>query len=202
MHLGVHTLLNQFRRIFAVEPVELAVDERLEVFDGVFDLRGKQIVRHRTDRLAPVGNHVGIFDHDLICLFCAEIGKLFEHLVGRFEVDRKRLVRVGHLLCRQQDVAVNLVLGVEEVHVSGGNDGLSQLVAQLYNRAVEASEFFFILCHALFQHEAVVADGLDFKIVVKFRDALELCPALVVHDCLKQLSCLARRADDQALAPT
>ena len=177
MHLGVHTLLNQFRRVFAVEPVELAVDERLEVFDGVFDLRGKQIVRHRTDRLAPVGNHVGIFDHDLICLFCAEIGKLFEHLVGRFEVDRKRLVRVGHLLCRQ-------------------------LVAQLYDRAVEASEFFFILCHALFQHEAVVADGLDFKIVVKFCDALELCPALVVHDCLKQLSCLARRADDQALAPT
>ena len=56
---------------------------------------------------------------------------------------------------------VNFVLGVEEVHVAGCDHGLSELVAQLYNRAVEASKLLLIFGHALLQHEAVVADGLN-----------------------------------------
>ena len=96
---------------------------------------------------------------------------------------------------------VNFVLGVEEVHVAGRDNGLSELVAQLYNRAVETSKLLLVLCHALLQHEAVVADGLNFQVIVKFRDALELGPALVIDNGLKELARLAGRADDEPLAP-
>ena len=202
VHLRIHALLNELRRILAVEPVELAVDEGLEVLDGVFNLRRKEVVRNRANSLAPVGDHVCVLDDDLVGLFCAQVREFFQHLVGRFEVDGKRLVRVGHLLGSKKNVPVNFVLGVEKVHVAGCDHGLSELVAQLYNRAVEAPELFFVLCYALLQHEAVVADGLNLEIVIKFRDALELGPALVIDNGLKELARLAGRADDESLAPS
>ena len=161
VHLRIHTLLNELGRIFAVEPVELAVDEGLEVFHRVFDFRRKEVVGNRANGLAPIGDHACVLDDDLVGLFCAQVREFFQHLVGRFEVDGKRLVRVGHLLGSKQDVPVNFVLGVEEVHVAGCDHGLSELVAQLYNRAVEASKLLLIFGHALLQHEAVVADGLN-----------------------------------------
>ena len=71
VHLRIHALLNELGRIFAVEPVELAVDEGLEVLDGVFDFRRKEVVRNRADSFAPVGDHVRVFDHDLVGLFRA-----------------------------------------------------------------------------------------------------------------------------------
>ena len=71
VHLRIHTLLNELGRIFAVEPVELAVDEGLEVLDGVFNLRRKEVVRNRANSLAPVGDHVCVLDDDLVGLFRA-----------------------------------------------------------------------------------------------------------------------------------
>ena len=87
------------------------------------------------------------------------------------------------------------------VPVSAQNgDGLAELFAKLDNSAVEVLEIFVVAHRAVAHHEAVIAERLNFKIVVERGDALELVPVLVVDDGAEQLARLAGRADDQALA--
>ena len=191
MHLGLDALAHDLRRIVAVEAAEFAVDEVVEVFDGIFDLRCEQVVRHGPQCLAAVGNEVRIFHDDLIGLLLAEIGEFLQHFVGRLKIDGQRFVRVLHLLGGEQDVAVDFVLWVEEVDVAGGADGLAQLFAELDDRAVEAAQLLLAFGHAFFQHEAVVADGLDLEEIVERGDALQLRPAFVRDDGLEQLARLA-----------
>ena len=112
VHLGVHALPDQLRRILAVKPVQLAVDKVLEVLDRVFDLRREQVVRHRPHGVAPVHDQVRVFDHDLVRLFLPQIAEFVQHLIRRAEVQRQRPVSVRHLLGRHEDMAVDLVLGV------------------------------------------------------------------------------------------
>ena len=97
-------------------------------------------------------------------------------------------------------MAINLVFGVEEVDVARCADGLAELFAKLDNSAVEVLEVFVVAHRAVAHHEAVIAERLNFKIVVERGDALELIPVLVVDDGAEQLARLAGRADDQALA--
>ena len=66
--------------------MELAVDEILQVLDGIFDLRREQIVRHGPQRLAPVDDAVRVLDNDLMRLFRAEIGKFLHHLIRRAQI--------------------------------------------------------------------------------------------------------------------
>ena len=86
VHFRVDALLHKLRRGFAVEPVELAVDEGFQVLDGIFDLRREQIVRHGPQRLAPVNDTVRVLDDDLMRLFRAEIGEFLHHLICRAQI--------------------------------------------------------------------------------------------------------------------
>lgn len=86
MHFRVDALLHKLRRGFAVEPVELAVDEGFQIFDGIFDLRREQIVRHGPQRLAPVNDAVRVFNDDFMRLFRAEIGEFLHHLIRRAQI--------------------------------------------------------------------------------------------------------------------
>ena len=158
-------------------------------------------MRHGPQRLTPVDDAVRVVDDDLARLFFAEIREFRHHFVRRPQIQRQRPVGVGHLLGGKQDVAEDLVLRVEEVHVAGGDDGLAELLAEPDDGAVEAAQLLLILGKTLVEHEAVVADGLDLEEVIERRDALELRPALVVQDGLEQLARLAGRADDEPLAP-
>ena len=83
--------------------------------------------------------------------------------------------------------------------VSRRADGLSQLLAQPDDGAVELAQLLVALRDALGQHEAVVAQGLDLKEIVERSDAFELRVALVGHNGLEQLACLAGRADNETL---
>ena len=96
-------------------------------------------------------------------------------------------------------MAVSLVLRLLEVDVAGGADGLVQLLAQADDGAVELPQLLLRLDVTVAEHEHIVADGLNFQIVVKRRDAPELGPVLVVLHRLEQLPGLAGGADDEAL---
>ena len=95
----------------------------------------------------------------------------------------------------------NLVLGVQEVNVSGGDHRLAQFLAQPDDLPVVLPEVFigfgfvFFVC----QHEAVVRQRLDFQKVVKGRNAFQLVVAFPVENGLKQLARFAGRTDDQPL---
>ena len=86
------------------------------------------------------------------------------------------------------------------MHVARCADRNAQLFAEPDDLAVEIAQLFFVFRHALAQHERVVADGLNFKIVVEPRDPFEFRVVFAVHHRAEQFARLAGRADDDALA--
>ena len=199
--LDVQSVDDELRQLIAVERVRLVPDHAVEIFLGVFKARREELaLGQKLDVLHLLGDGARVGHDDLVGFFLAEIVEFPEHFVGRAEVERHRLVRVGKFLRRKQDVAVDLVLGVEEMDVARRADGLAELLAELDDRAVEVLQILVIAHRAVTHEKAVVAQGLDLKKIIERGDALELVPVLVVDDGAEQLARLAGGADDQALA--
>ena len=186
-------------RVLPVQVVGLAPDQPLQLPVGVLQLGGEQALGQRVDGVAAVGDEVGVLHHHLVGLLLAQVGELLQHLVGGLQVDGQRLVRVLKALGGQENVAVHLVLRVQEVDVPGGAHRLAQLLPQPDHGPVEVTKLLLRLHHALAEHEHVVADGLDLQVIVPGGDPLQLLPALALHHRLEQLAGLAGRADDESL---
>ena len=85
------------------------------------------------------------------------------------------------------------------MHVAGRHDELAQLFAQLINLAVVRTQILLgadILAH----EEGVVACRLNLQIIIEAGDFLQMRVAHAIAHSAVQLACLARRADNQALA--
>ena len=86
------------------------------------------------------------------------------------------------------------------MNVARGNDRNVQLIAKPDNVSVEITQFFLALDGSFAQHEPVVADRLNFQIVVIARDLLQLVPRGPAHHGAEQLARLASGTDNQSLA--
>ena len=189
--LHVNAVHYDLWRLIAVKLMGFPPHQALQFSVGVLQFGGEQALGQGLDGIAPVGNQVGVLHYHFVGLLLTQIGKLLEHLVRSFEVDGQGLVRILKALGGQQDMAVNLILRVQEVDVAGGTHGLAQLLPQPHHRAVEVPQLLFRAHHALAEHEHIVADGLDLQKVVPGGDALELLPVLVRRHRLEQLARLA-----------
>ncbi len=201
VQLRLYALDEGFRGIVSVKSVELAVDQTLQIFHGVFDLGSKQVVGHGADIFAHIRNEIGIGDDNFPGLFLTQIAEFFQHIVGGAEVQGHGLVRIVKALGGQQDMAEHLVLGIQEVNVTGGNHHFAQLLAQADDFAVEVPKVLVGFGFVLFvvQHETVVGQGLDFQEVIERSDTLQLIVTLVIQNCLEQLARFTGRADDETL---
>ena len=144
-----------------------------------------------------VGDGVGVFDDHLARLFLAQVAEFFQHLIGGAEIERRLVVRVLKALGGHQNGAIRAIPRLHEVYVASGDHGLVQLLAQPHDFAVEIAQRFLILGRAFLQHKGVVADGLDFQIIVKARDAQKLRVPRAAHHRAEQFARLARAAHDQ-----
>ena len=167
VELNIDALLHYLRRVLAVDAVHLGIDEVLEVLRRVLYLRREQLLRQQLYRLDLIGDGAGVRDDDFLCRLLAEVGKLRKHFIRRAEVYGAAAVGVGELLCRLEYLAVLLVLGVEEVDVGRGDDGFAELAAKLKDSAVIVLQDLDIADCAVIDEEAVIADGLNFKIVIE-----------------------------------
>ena len=198
--LHVQPVHDQLGRILAIEPVDFLPHQAVQVLLGVGKPGRIQVRRQQLEFLHLVGDGTGIGDHHLVGLLLPQVGKLFQHFICGLKIDGQGRVGVRELFGGQQDMAVDLVLGLQEVDVAGGADGLAQLVSQPDDGAVELPQLLLRLHVAVSQHESVVAQGLDLQIVIVRGDALELVPVLVVCHRTEQLSRLAGGAHDDAVA--
>ena len=199
VELRVHAALHDLGRVFAVDAVHLVIDQALEVLGGILDFRCEEILGQKLDLLHLVGNGSGVGDDDLFRHVLAEVSKLRQHLLGVAEEDGAVPVGVGELLGSLEDLAVLLVLGVEKMHVRGGDDGLAHLFPQLVDGAVVVLQDPHVGHGAVIHQEGVVADGLDLQIVVELRDLFELLVACALHDGAVELAHAAGRAHKDAL---
>ena len=179
--------------------MDLFPDQTVQVLLRIFQPGREQLRRQQLEGLDLIRHQTGVGDHHLVSLFLPQILKFLQHFLRGLEVDRQRLVGVRELFGRQQNVSVHFVLRLPEMDVAGGADGFSQLLAEADDGAVEFPQVLLASCLAVAEHEGVVAQGLNFQIVVKGRDALQLVPVLVIHHRLEQFTGLAGGADDQAL---
>ena len=97
-------------------------------------------------------------------------------------------------------MAVNFILRFEEMHVAGRNDELSEPPAQREDAAVEFAQVLLVARFAVVDEKVVVAQRLNFKIIVERCEPVKLGIAPVAHDGVENFTRLARRADKNALA--
>ena len=198
--LGIDARFYDLRRIFTVNIGHFAVDKIAQVTRRVFYLRWEQILGQKLDIIDHIGNGTRIFDNDLVRDLVAEIVKLLEHLIGRAEEDRAAAVGIGEFLCRLKYLAVLLVLGIEKMHVACGDDRLIELTADIEYAAVIVLQNAYVADNAVINKESVIAERLNFKIIVKRRYALELGVARAVHHSAVKLAHTAGGAYQQPLA--
>ena len=197
--LHVDAVHHDLGRLLAVELMGLAPYQPLQLPVGVLKLGGKQSFGQGLNGLAPVRDEIGIPHHHVVGGLLPQIGKFLQHLGGGLEVDGQGLVRVLKALGGQKDVAVDLVLRVQEVDVTGGAHRLAQLLPQGHDGPVEVPQLLLCADHPLAEHEHIVAQGLDLQIIVPGGDALELLPVLAVRHRPEELARLAGGAQDQPL---
>ena len=137
-------------------------------------MRRVVLARHRPDNIAHIGDHVGVLHDHLIRPVLPEIGELAEHFIRALKVQRRLIIRIREALTRHQDTAERLILGFEEVYVTGGAARFSQFIRQAENIAVPVAQLLLVLRHALCDHEVVVADRLNLQIVVKLHKTDDL----------------------------
>ena len=117
--------------------MDLLPDEAVQVLLGILQAGREQLAGQQLKGLNLVRHQPGVADHDLVGLLLPQIAELLQHLVGGLEVDGQGRVSVRELFRGQQDMAVHLVLWLLEVDVTGGTDGLAQLVAQADDGSVQ-----------------------------------------------------------------
>ena len=147
--------------------MDLFPDQTVQILLGIFQPGREQLRRQQLEGLDLIRHQTGVGDHHLVGLFLPQILKFLQHFLSGLEVDRQGLVGIRELLGRQQDMPVHLVLRLPEMDVTGGADGFSQLLAEADDDTVEFPQVLLAPCLAVAEHEGVVAQGLNFQIVVK-----------------------------------
>ena len=164
-----------------------ALDEGWEVAHG-----------HRADVVDLVGDFTGVFHHHLKGLLLPQVTEFLQHLRGGAHVQGRLLVGVVKAAAAHDDPAEVRVLGVFKVDVAGGHHRLVQLFANAHNGAVVLPQALHVGV-AVAHHEHVVAQGLDFQVVVVGGDFAQVVEGLPLHHGPEQLAGLAGAAHQQAL---
>ena len=86
------------------------------------------------------------------------------------------------------------------MNVSSCNNRDSQFIAQLDDGLVKLLQFADALNSSVMHHELVVADWLNFQIIIKTCDPAQLIPAFSRYNCAEQLASLARASDKQSFS--
>ena len=200
--LTVKPRLHRLGQRIAVDTLGLFIAHVAQVVLTAVDVRRVVFPRHRTNHVTHVGDLIGVLHDYLIRPVLPEIGKFLQHFIRALKVQRRLIVRIGEALTRHQDTAERLILGFEEVYVTGGTARFSQFIRQAENIAVPVAQLLLVLRHALCDHKVVVADRLNLQIVVERRQPLDLLPRLALGQCAEYLARLTRRAENQSLTVT
>ncbi len=120
VQLTVKAFLHWLGQRIAVDALGLVVAHIAQIVLTAVDVRRVVLARHRPDHVAHVSDHISVLDNDLVGPVLPEIGELAEHFIRALKVQRRLIVRIGEALTRHQNAAERLVLGFEEVYVTGG----------------------------------------------------------------------------------
>ena len=140
-----------------------------------------------------------VLDHHLVGLLLGQIVELVQHILCGAEEQRRLVVGILEAVARLQHRTVHGIFRLGEVHVAGGDHRLVQVLAQLYDRAVEVLDLLLAVHLALAHHVGIVAQRLDLQNVVVGGDLFQFLIGGAVHDGTIQLTGLAGTGEQQAV---
>ena len=197
-------VLNNLRQVFPVDLVCLVIAQTRQRLIRIGDDRRAFVRTDRTEAFDPVRDQVRVGDDDLFCLLLAEILELPQHLLRRAQIQGRLLFAV--LKVRHQDLSVDGILRIQEMHITGGRDRFAVLFSQLHDRPVvilqvlDRLRFIFqgaVLVISGHGQELVVPERLDLKIIVVVHQLFQLAHGSASLDRLEYLSRLTGGTDDQ-----
>ena len=150
-----------------------------------------------------IGDLVGVIHHHFLGPV-TQVGKVLQHLVGGLKVQRRLHIRVLKAFAGHNNGAELGVFFIKKMYIAGSYGQLAQLVADGENFAVNIVQILFFpdLLMNFFigtQHKSIVAVRLNFQIIIKVGDFLQLFVAFAVENSLVQLALLAGGADNNAV---
>ncbi len=170
----LETVLHDLRQLLPVHAVSLVVADITQLLIRVLN-DGRALVRpHRAHRLHLVRNLLRVGDDDLLALVRSEIGELLHHLIGCPKIERSRFLLVrSHAHGRLDDRAVDLILRIKEVNISGRNHRRSKLFSEGDHLPVQVQQILFrieVLIPLICEQEPVVVARLNFQIIIESHD--------------------------------
>ena len=202
IQLPLQALFHHGRQIGTIDLMGSVIADSGQGLVTVFNDGGTLVRPHGRNAFAHIRDHIGVFHHDLVGLVTAQVRELLQHLLCRMKIQRRLLIRILEALARHDDTAVDLVLGVQEMHITGGHHRLVELFAQLHDSGVELLNILHGIHIANLlgvYHELIVPAGLHLQIVIEIHQPGYLHIALSVQQRAVQLSRLAGASQDQPL---
>ena len=183
VQLFLQAVLHNLRKVVAVDLMRPVVADLRQHFVRMRD-DGRTLVRPDwRELLHHVRDPVGICDDNLVRLLLAQILELLQHLLCRAQIQRRLIVRLRilkiHIL---QNPPVDLILRVQEMDVAGRTHGLAVLLSERDNPTVVVFQILDglrlipeISILVIFRNgqKHVVADRLDFQIVIEIHNPLQ-----------------------------
>ena len=200
--LPLQPVLHHLRQRISVHLVGLPVTDLTQLSVRVLDDRRAFVGADRRNHIDPGRDPVRIGDDNLLALRISQIGKFLHHLIRRLQIQRCRLLLLIHAHAVLNDGAVDLVLRIQKMHISGSDNGLSVLLSEADNLPVDVQNVLLApnaLIAVRLDEEFVVSSWLDFQIVVEIHNSRKRLLALLIEKRLIQLTHHAGRADNKAL---
>ena len=140
------------------------------------------------------------FDNHAARGFLAQICKFRKHIIGGSKVQRRLEIRILKALGGHQHRAEYAVRGFHEMHIARGAHGNVHFIAQPQNFSIQFAQTLVVRHRAFALQKFVIADRLDFQIIIEFRDPFQRALIAPFQHGAEQFARFARAAHDQALA--
>ena len=201
VQLHLQAVLNNLRQLFSVPFMRFGIGQITHCILRTGNRRRIQLVTvgNRLNTLNHVRNLIGIRNNNLVGCLLAQIRELLEHLLRSVQVQRRLQIRILVALTGLQNRTQLCILRIEEMHVAGCYSQLAQAFAQLIDFAVMLAQI--LLRAVIFTYQKlVIARRLDFQIIIKASDFLQLLIARTQAHRTVKLARFAGRAENQAFA--
>ena len=174
VQLPVQALLHDIRKLIPVDLVSPPVTDLPEHFIRVFDHRREFSRPDGADLLNGIADFPGIVDHDLPGGFLPQIIKFLQHFLRCPEEKRRLLIRILKFFSFHDNAAVNLILRIHEMNVTGGHHRFPELLSKLQDFFIKLLQILHGLNgrdFLILQHKCVISQRLNFQIIIEADDS-------------------------------
>ena len=137
---------------------------------GIRDYRRTLIWVYRWDFLYHTCDLLWIFYNNFSCLRRTKICELLQHFICCAKEQRCLIICVFESFSCHDDPAINFILRIKEMNVTGCYNRLTEFLSKFNNLPVYVTQIFLcidIRRFLIFEHKHIISNWLDFIIIIE-----------------------------------